>query len=169
MNSPAIRSVTFDSPEGTSEFAAGLGELMAPGDVVLLSGPVGAGKSHFARSLIQTHLKRSGCVVEDVPSPTFTLVQTYHSDETEIWHADLYRLTHTDEVEEIGLMDAFDTAICLVEWPDRLGDLAPSNALSLTLEPEDADDFPERRVMTLTWQDPKWTTILEAALRKVDA
>ena len=96
------------------------------GDCLLLSGPIGAGKSHFARSFIQARLG----FAEDVPSPTFTLVQTYQAD-VELWHADLYRLSHPDEVLELGLDAAFDTGICLIEWPDRLGNLAPKDALRL--------------------------------------
>jgi tRNA threonylcarbamoyladenosine biosynthesis protein TsaE len=98
------------------------------GDCVLLSGPVGAGKSHFARSLIQFHLGPE----TEVPSPTFTLVQVYNAP-FEIWHADLYRLTHTSELVEIGLDDALGHALCLIEWPDRLGDLPIPNALDIHL------------------------------------
>lgn len=103
------------------------------GDCLLLEGPIGAGKSHFCRALIQTRLGRA----EDVPSPTFTLVQTYQAD-VEIWHADLYRLTHPDEVLELGLEAAFDTGICLIEWPDRLGRHAPPHALRLQFQ-QDGD------------------------------
>jgi tRNA threonylcarbamoyladenosine biosynthesis protein TsaE len=67
---------------------------------------------------------------EDVPSPTFTLVQSYQAD-VEIWHADLYRLSHPDEVLELGLDEAFDSAICLIEWPNRLGSLLPKGAMRL--------------------------------------
>ena len=72
-----------------------------------------------------------------MPSPTFTLVQNYQAD-VEIWHADLYRLSHPDEVLELGLDEAFDSAICLIEWPDRLGSLLPKGAMRLrfTLEGE---------------------------------
>lgn len=112
---------------------ARLGELLASllhaGDTVLLSGGIGAGKTHLARAFIHASLGRA----EDVPSPTFTLVQTYDAEDCEIWHADLYRLSHPSEALELGLDTAFDTAICFVEWPDRLGDLAPENALKLAL------------------------------------
>jgi tRNA threonylcarbamoyladenosine biosynthesis protein TsaE len=103
------------------------------GDCLLLEGQIGAGKSHFARAFIQARLGRA----EDVPSPTFTLVQSYQAD-VEIWHADLYRLSHPDEVLELGLEEAFDSAICLIEWPDRLGSLLPKGAMRLrfTLEGE---------------------------------
>ncbi|TXI01245.1 MAG: tRNA (adenosine(37)-N6)-threonylcarbamoyltransferase complex ATPase subunit type 1 TsaE [Pseudorhodobacter sp.] len=113
-----------------ADATAALGQWFAPrlraGDTLLLEGAIGAGKSHFARALIQTRLGRA----EDVPSPTFTLVQTYQAD-VELWHADLYRLTHPDEVLELGLEAAFDSAICLIEWPDRLGRHTPTRALRL--------------------------------------
>lgn len=121
------------SPEATSWLGEWLSTALRPGDVVLLHGQIGAGKSHLARALIRARLGR----MEDVPSPTFTLVQTYATDEAEIWHADLYRLTQLDEITELGLEAAFETAICLIEWPERLGDLAPKNALHLTLTPKD--------------------------------
>lgn len=120
------------SPEETDDLARRIGSGLGPGSVLLLDGPVGAGKTHFARALIQSLLIEA----EDVPSPTFTLVQTYEGRDCEIWHADLYRLSTPDEVVELGLEEAFETAICLVEWPDRLGDLAPPTALSLSFTTE---------------------------------
>lgn len=96
----------------------------------MLEGQIGAGKSHLARAFILERLGRE----EDVPSPSFTLVQVYGAGPDEIWHADLYRLTHADEVWELGLDDAFAHAICLVEWPDRLGSQRPAVALTLRLE-----------------------------------
>ncbi len=138
-----------------TRLAALLATKLATGDVILLTGDVGAGKTHFARSLIQSVLVQP----EDVPSPTFTLVQTYDTQVGEIWHADLYRLTSVFEVEELGLIDAFDTSVCLVEWPDRLGPLTPANALSITLTPGDADNA---RQLMMHWEDPKWTNKLGA-------
>jgi tRNA threonylcarbamoyladenosine biosynthesis protein TsaE len=127
--SPTL-SLFLADEAATSALGACLAGLLRPGDTVLLSGPIGAGKSTLARALIRARLGRA----EDVPSPTFTLVQVYEADGVEIWHADLYRLTHPDEVAELGLEDAFRTAICLVEWPDRLGSARPSGALAITLE-----------------------------------
>ena len=120
---------SFDLVDETDTAALGraLAGLLGPGTVLLMSGPIGSGKSHLARALIRARL---GEAVE-VPSPTFTLVQTYPGT-PEIWHADLYRLTHPDEVLELGLEDAFSTAICLVEWPDRLGKATPPGAHRLT-------------------------------------
>jgi len=122
---------------------------LLPGDVVLLEGPIGAGKTHFARSLIQSLLP----VTEDVPSPTFTLVQVYDGPSSEIWHADLYRLSAPDEVVELGLTDAFEDAVCLVEWPDRLADLAPENALRLRFEIAPQE---EHRTLTITSASIHW-------------
>ncbi|MEJ8562272.1 tRNA (adenosine(37)-N6)-threonylcarbamoyltransferase complex ATPase subunit type 1 TsaE [Yoonia sp. GPGPB17] len=111
----------------TGALATQIAGRLKPGDTLLLEGEIGAGKSAFARALIRARLGR----IEDVPSPTFTLVQTYEDAAGDIWHCDLYRLSHPDEALELGLDEAFETAICLVEWPDRLGDVAPKTALTL--------------------------------------
>ena len=128
---PMSDPIPLADPDATDRAAHALAPCLGPGDTVLLSGPIGAGKTHFARALIRARLAGAGEAEEDIPSPTFTLVQTYRAGEREIWHADLYRLTTADEAVELGLEDAFSRAICLVEWPDRLGGLAPPDALSL--------------------------------------
>ena len=130
MSVSAITHRVEDEVE-TGRLAARLAPMLHPGDTILLNGPLGAGKTHFARALIRTRLAAVG-LAEDVPSPTFTLVQTYDDGDTEIWHCDLYRLFGPDDVAELGLEEAFDRAICLVEWPDRLGAEAPDRALTLT-------------------------------------
>ena len=118
------------APEATEQLGQWLGQHLGAGDVLLLDGPVGAGKSHLARALIQSRLT----LPEDVPSPSFTLVQVYQAGDCEIWHADLYRLSSADEIEELGLTEAFTTALCLIEWPDRLSGLRPPHALTLRLD-----------------------------------
>ena len=138
------------SPEDTDSFAALLANRLGAGDVLLLEGEIGAGKSHLSRAIIR-HLTHPD---EEVPSPTFTLVQTYDALSFEIWHCDLYRLSDVTEVDDLGLFDAFDTALCLVEWPDRLGEEAPQSALSIRLEsPSDG----EGRTLSLSYSDTSWS------------
>ncbi|WP_037314784.1 tRNA (adenosine(37)-N6)-threonylcarbamoyltransferase complex ATPase subunit type 1 TsaE [Ruegeria halocynthiae] len=156
MTAPPL-SITLNSPEETALFATRLGAALRPGDILLLEGDIGSGKTHFARSLIQSLM----AIPEDVPSPTFTLVQAYDTESGEIWHCDLYRLSAVEEVEELGLIDAFDTAICLVEWPDKLGPLTPESALKMTFETD--PNTMETRQLTLSWSNPVWTPKLEIA------
>lgn len=148
---------TSTSPDETAQLAIRLGASLRAGDTLLMEGGIGAGKSHFARALIQSRLAEP----EDVPSPTFTLVQVYDLPQCELWHADLYRLSDPDQVVELGLLDAFETAICIIEWPDRLDDLAPADALIVRLsDPEKSDT----RNITFEWQDPRWAKRVGAAL-----
>ncbi|HRK41413.1 MAG TPA: tRNA (adenosine(37)-N6)-threonylcarbamoyltransferase complex ATPase subunit type 1 TsaE [Gemmobacter sp.] len=128
-----IASLFLPDEAATDRLARHLAPKLRAGEVLLLSGQIGAGKTHFSRAVIRALMGHE----IDVPSPTFTLIQTYEGSGAEIWHADLYRLSHPDEVMELGLEAAFSTAICLVEWPDRLGDLAPPNALHLAFSTEE--------------------------------
>ncbi len=149
----------------TDEDTRALGETLAPnlgpGCVVLLDGPIGAGKTSLARAVIQSRMSRPGRV-EDVPSPTYTLVQTYDDGETEIWHADLYRLSDAGEVAELGLDSAFEDAVVMVEWPDRLGPAVPKDALRITMSVEG-----DSRRASFAWSDPRWTWV--GRLGTVDA
>jgi tRNA threonylcarbamoyladenosine biosynthesis protein TsaE len=108
----------------TTAIAQELADTLKPGDVVALYGDLGAGKSVFCRAVIR-HLARIPDLV--VPSPTFTLVQTYDTPGGEIWHFDLYRMNDPSEIYELGWEEAL-TAITLIEWPDRLGGLLPKYA-----------------------------------------
>jgi tRNA threonylcarbamoyladenosine biosynthesis protein TsaE len=122
-----MTALPLPDPDATERLARALAPRLKPGDVLLLEGPIGAGKTHFARTLIQALMPQP----EEVPSPTFTLVQVYDGPGFAIWHADLYRLGHPDEAVELGLAEAFETALCLVEWPERLGPHRPPGALTL--------------------------------------
>lgn len=149
MNVPPTHlSLPLASPDETARFGRDLARHLMPGDVVLLHGEIGTGKSHLARAIITYRLAEVG-MLEDVPSPTFTLVQSYQAGEVEIWHADLYRLSAPDEIIELGLTDAFETAICLIEWPEQLGADRPEGALDLTLTVVPGQD--EARLLTLEW------------------
>lgn len=132
---PAFQSLSLLDAEATARLGEALAALLRAGDTVLLDGHIGAGKTHLARAIIQARLARIGRV-EDVPSPTFTLVQVYEDADGEIWHADLYRLSSPAEVDELGLTDAFGAGLCLIEWPDRLGGHLPENPLHIALELE---------------------------------
>ena len=127
-------SLRLPDPDATTQFARRLARELVPGDVLLLAGEIGAGKTHFARALIQARLGPA----TEVPSPTYTLVQTYQDGAFDIWHADLYRLSGPQEALELGLDEAFAAAVCLVEWPDRLGPFLPETALMLEFVVEGA-------------------------------
>lgn len=132
MSTPRSPNLTLSlaTEADTAAFGTWLATHLEAGDTVLLSGPIGAGKSHLARALIRSRL---GDPDAEVPSPTFTLVQTYEAPDGVIWHADLYRIGHPDEVGELGLDAAFDTAIVVVEWPERLGRWLPADAILINM------------------------------------
>lgn len=112
--------------------ARALAPLCAPGRIVALTGDLGAGKTALARALIR-HI--SGDPDLDVPSPTYTLVQTYDTPDMPVWHFDLYRLKDPQEVFELGWEDALaSNALLLIEWPERLGALLPANALNIVID-----------------------------------
>ena len=108
-----------------------LSTILKIGDTVFLSGVVGSGKTFFARHLIQNFLKINGVEIEEVPSPSYTLVQVYDSAFPAIWHVDLYRLSDSNEVVELGLEDMFPSIIALVEWPERMNEKVPNRYLCI--------------------------------------
>ncbi len=112
-----------------------LAKQARPGDVIALSGTLGTGKSTLARAFIRALTTDD----EEVPSPTFTLVQTYESDAGTIWHFDLYRLDRPDDALELDIEEAFAEGISLIEWPDRLGRHLPAKRLDLRLEAGDTE------------------------------
>ena len=147
----ALLERVLDGPEATDALGARLGAVLRAGDAVLLAGPLGAGKTQLARAAIRARTRPD----EEVPSPSYTLVQTYEAaDGTALWHADLHRLAGPEEAWELGLAEAFAEAICLVEWPDRLGPLAPAEALWLTLAPEG-----EGRRLRAEAHGPRWAGV----------
>lgn len=127
-------SLAIDLPDeaATVLLAAALASRARQGDVIGLQGPLGSGKTSFARGFI-----RARCGDEaEVPSPTFTLVEIYAPPAgPPIWHFDLYRLKKPEDAYELGIEEAFAEGISLIEWPDRLGALLPSGHLALELAP----------------------------------
>lgn len=141
------KTETFESlgEAKTAQFARSLAARLFPGDVLLVEGPLGAGKSVLARALIRA---LTGNPELDVPSPTFTLVQTYEFWGGEISHFDFYRLESPEDVFALGWEDAAANGIAIVEWPERLGSYTPKNAIKVTIAPSETD--PQKRTLTLT-------------------
>jgi len=122
-------SIELPDPAATDALGARLAHLLRIGDVVALEGPLGSGKTALARATIRALTSPA----EEVPSPTFTLVQVYQSGAGPLYHFDLYRLEAPDQSVELGVDDAFADGISLVEWPDRLGGYLPRRHLKITL------------------------------------
>ena len=136
---------------------------MATGDVIGLCGALGSGKTAFARAFIRARLGRPQ---EEVPSPTFTLVQLYEHAAGAIWHFDLYRLSAPEDAYELGIEDAFSNAVSLIEWPETLGDLMPADWLEVRLAPGEGK---EKRLITITPHGPRARTLADTLARDVES
>jgi len=128
---PRARSLHLDLPDvhATAALAGEIAAVARPGDVIALAGDLGSGKTCFARAFINA--LPGGPGAEEVPSPTFTLVQCYDRVPAEVWHFDLYRLDRPEEAFELGIEEAFAEGITLIEWPERLGRILPAERLEI--------------------------------------
>jgi tRNA threonylcarbamoyladenosine biosynthesis protein TsaE len=142
----ATSLIELPSLAATEALAAAVAALARAGDAILLEGELGAGKTTFARAFLRA---ATGDPALEVPSPTFTLVQSYASSIGVVHHFDLWRLDGPGGLVELGWEEACD-GIVLLEWPDRLGPLRPSDALTVSLQPTGADS---RRAMLAGWPD----------------
>lgn len=136
------QTIQTTSENATADVAALFSQNLRQGDVILLHGTLGMGKTVFSRALIRG---LCGSDKIEVPSPTFTLVQMYESPKAVIWHYDLYRLANEDEIYEIGWEEALSDGIIIVEWPERLGHLKPEKVIHVTLS-DDASDVNIRKI-----------------------
>lgn len=129
------RIIEIASEAAMLAFGARLCDVARPGDVICLSGDLGAGKTVLARGFIRSACAAKGEEAErfDVPSPTFTLVQVYEGPAFDIWHFDLYRLERPQDIFELGFEEALDGAVSLIEWPGQAGDLLPGDRLDVIL------------------------------------
>ena len=154
VSEPAVDiRTTLADEAATARLAAAVAKIVQAGDVIALYGTLGAGKTSFARGFIAA--LGGG---PEVPSPTFTLVQVYDVMPAPVWHFDLYRTAAPDEALELGIEEAFVEAISLIEWPERLGSLLPSERLDIAL---DFGTGETERHATLTGQGA-WRRRLEA-------
>ena len=136
------------------KLAAWLSLILTKGDVLLLEGELGAGKTTLARALIR-HL--SSAAILEIPSPTFSLVQKYDTARATVCHFDLYRLTAADEAHELGLDDAIAEGVSIIEWPERLN--APPTASYLKIVLEEAANDEDRNLTLIGIED--WAARLD--------
>jgi tRNA threonylcarbamoyladenosine biosynthesis protein TsaE len=122
-------ALMLEDEAATQDLGVAIAAALRAGDAVCLTGPLGAGKSTLARALIRALTTPD----EEVPSPTFTLVQTYETADFPLSHFDLYRLSDPDEAYEIGLEEALEGGVTLIEWPERLEGRLPVNRLDIEI------------------------------------
>ena len=152
-------AIYLQDPAATARLGLLLSAHLHAGDVVALEGTLGAGKSVLARAVISTLCPQE----DDIPSPTFTLVQTYEPDNMPvIMHFDLYRLDAPEEALELGIEDAFIDAVSLVEWPQRLAGYLPRSALTIALSDGDSDTSRRARLHG----GARWQPVLEALAKQ---
>lgn len=132
MHLPAEGDFRLEDDQATARLGAAVAHTLEAGEAVCLWGPLGAGKSTLARGLIRALTRPD----EDVPSPTFTLVQFYDSPALRLAHFDLYRLTRPEELDEVGLDEALETGAAIIEWPERLHGHLPADRLDIELAAE---------------------------------
>lgn len=142
MTIPAlIAAITVPNADAMATLGGKMADFLAAGDVVCLRGGLGAGKTCLARGLVRAVM---GDKTMDVPSPTYTLVQTYEPDadsqaDFDVWHFDLYRLDAAKDVWALGIEEAFDAGVCVIEWPERIESLLSGAELELRIAPDDHD------------------------------
>lgn len=154
-----LLTVAVADEAGTRALAEDLAAVVRGGDVIALSGDLGMGKSAFARAFIRAVADDDA---HEVPSPTFTLVQTYELPRLAVAHFDLYRLGSPEELREIGFDEAIRTSVTLVEWPERAGGDLPPDHLSVSIAPGSG---PDGRVFTLDGPAEVWGARIERARR----
>lgn len=145
--------IRLADPAASEAFGARLAEFVGVGDIITLSGPLGAGKTSIARGLLGA-LGLQG----EAPSPSFAIVQPYDPPEVRlpVLHVDLYRLDDPTEIDELGLDEARWDALLLVEWPEHGGEWADALALTLTIEPDGARRLTAR--VPPSWE-ARWRSI----------
>ncbi len=153
---PTLR---FSTETETMDFGGLLAAQAQAGDVIALSGPLGAGKTVLAKGFIKQKVGEG----TDVSSPTFTLVHVYDQVQPPIWHFDLFRLEAEEEMAELGLDEALTNGISLIEWPEKAGSWLPPDRLHIELA---MDAGSERRRATVTG-GPSWTSRLDDVLAHV--
>ena len=135
--------VKLDNEKTTNDFGIVLSKLIEEGDIILLDGEMGSGKTFLARSIISNLLEEKFKGME-IPSPTFTLIQEYKCKNFILGHADLYRIKNNNELDALGIEDILDQGCLLVEWPEKIKELYENNTLEIKFK-----DFNGRKSIEL--------------------
>lgn len=135
--------VNLDNEKTTNDFGIVLSKLIEEGDIILLDGEMGSGKTFLARSIISNLLEEKFKGME-IPSPTFTLIQEYKCKNFILGHADLYRIKNNNELDALGIEDILDQGCLLVEWPEKIKELYENNTLEIKFK-----DFNGRKSIEL--------------------
>ena len=151
------------TPKKTLMIARLFAEKLKTSDSILLYGDIGVGKSFFARAVIQSMMINQSVKVEEVPSPTFTIVQSYDGLSPPVWHIDLYRVLDVDEISELDLEDALETGICLIEWPDKMDSLKQKRNISVTFDV--AEPNHNMRTVTIEFNGFGWENISDSLMK----
>jgi tRNA threonylcarbamoyladenosine biosynthesis protein TsaE len=141
-----FRQFEFEREAETAALGREIASHLAAGDTVTLSGPLGSGKTVLVRALVRKFSPR-----EEVPSPTFTLVQTYETQNFVVSHVDLYRVKNENELRELGLDEALERGVLIIEWPDRMGAQLPADRLDIMFEAVDEEHRLVKLVGRGTW------------------
>ena len=128
----AVYSYLSQTEADTVSLGQKVAKIAQKGDILALDGTLGMGKSVFCRAFIQSLVGQT-----EVPSPTFTLLQTYDAPDFEIYHFDLYRLKDPDEIFELGMEEAMYQGVCLIEWPEKMGSYLPRRAIMVKISPQE--------------------------------
>lgn len=145
--------IETNSPEETFEVGRKLGQTAKPGEIYMLNGDLGVGKTVFTQGVA------AGLgITEHINSPTFTIVQVYESGRLPFYHFDVYRIGDVEEMDEIGYEDYFfGNGLCIVEWAERIKELIPAEAKQITIEENLEKGFDYRRILILQMPSMKST------------
>ena len=158
-----MHAVTTRGAEQTIALGAAVGELLRPGDLVVLSGDLGAGKTTLVKGIA-----RALEIEDPVTSPTFTIVQEY-AGRIPLAHVDVYRLDRIQELHDFGFEELFDGRVVVVEWGDAIARVLPRDRIALRIELPDGDDPDARRIL-VALHGPRWSNTaprLEASIAAV--
>ena len=139
-------NINSNGPEDTMKIGNNLAALLSKGDLVVLTGELGSGKTKFVEGFLQNYNLQ-----EEISSPTFTIINEYTTNDISIYHFDAYRLEDSDEFYAIGGEEYFEKGICLIEWGELISDVLPNDYIHISINKDETDE--NKRVFNFKIQD----------------